>query len=85
MEKAFGEALNRKGFSVVEVISPCPTYYGRANEIGGGLELMRYYKTHSVTKPGANPAEVDIAQDGQIIVGKFVEIEKPWLPMPKKQ
>lgn len=85
MEKAFHEALMKKGFSLVEIISPCPTYYGRSNETATGLEMMKYYRTHSVTKHGANPAEVDIGKDGQIIVGKFVEIEKPYLPMPKNK
>ena len=27
------EALTRKGFSLVEVISPCPTHFGRSNEM----------------------------------------------------
>jgi len=82
MERAFQEAIKKKGFSFVEIISPCPTYYGRMNEQATGLEQMRYYRYHSKVQHGANLADIDIKSDGQIIVGKFVDIEKPYLPMP---
>lgn len=83
MERAFVEALAKKGFSLVEIISPCPTYYGRMNEQATGLDQMRYYRYHSVVKHGANLAELDITADGQIIVGKFIDIDRPYLPAPK--
>ncbi len=83
MERAFREALNKKGFSFVEIISPCPTYFGRMNEQATGLDQMRYYRYHSTVKHGANLADIDITADGQIIVGKFVDIEKPYFPLPQ--
>jgi len=83
MERAFSEALNKKGFSFVEIISPCPTYYGRMNEQATGLDQMRYYSYHSTVKHGANLADIDITADGQIIVGKFIDIEKPYFPLPQ--
>ena len=83
MERAFSEALNKKGFSFVEIISPCPTYYGRMNEQATGLEQMRYYRYHSTVKHGADLADIDITADGQIIVGKFLDIEKPYFPTPQ--
>ncbi len=83
MERTFIEALQKKGFSLVEVISPCPTYYGRMNEQATGLDQMRYYRYNSVVKHSANLADVDISLDGQIIVGKFINIDRPYLPAPK--
>ncbi len=83
MEKTFVEALHKKGFSLVEIISPCPTYYGRMNEQATGLDQMRYYRYNSVVKHSANLADVDISLDGQIIVGKFIDIDRPYLPAPK--
>jgi 2-oxoglutarate ferredoxin oxidoreductase subunit beta len=83
MERTFIEALQKKGFSLVEVISPCPTYYGRMNEQATGLDQMRYYRYNSVVKHSANLADVDISLDGQIIVGKFIDIDRPYLPAPK--
>ena len=81
LEKAMTEALVKRGFSFVEVISPCPTYYGRMNNQPTGLEQMRYYRKKRVVKQGADPSEVGIALDGEIITGKFVDIELPYLPM----
>jgi len=80
LEKAITEALLKRGFSFVEVISPCPTYYGRMNNQPTGLEQMRYYRKKRVVKNGADPSEVGIGLDGPIITGKFVDIELPYLP-----
>lgn len=70
------EALNKNGFCFIEVISPCPTVYGRRNKIGDGLEELKFYKDHSIIKHGIDPKEVDLDLGGDIIVGKFVDIEK---------
>lgn len=71
------EALTKKGFTFVEIISPCPTNYGRRNKIGGGLEEMEYYRKYCEIRNGEDPQNVDIELRGKIIVGKFVDIEKP--------
>ena len=73
------EAFNKKGFSFIEIITPCPTLYLRRNKLGDSLATMRYYKQKSVVKNGANTKEVDIALGGEIICGKFVDIERPTL------
>ena len=80
LEKTITEALLKKGFSLVEVISPCPTYYGRMNSQAAGLEQMKYYRDKSVIKHGISPEQADIELNGQIIVGKFVDIERPCIP-----
>jgi 2-oxoglutarate ferredoxin oxidoreductase subunit beta len=77
LERAFTEALLKPGFSFVEVISPCPTLYGRLNKQKTGLEQMAYYKENSVIRHGADPRQADIALNGQIVVGKFVDLDKP--------
>lgn len=74
---AIHEALAKKGFSFVEVISPCPIGYLRRNKLGSALDMMRYYKANSEIRHGANPADVGIELQGKIIVGKFVDIERP--------
>jgi 2-oxoglutarate ferredoxin oxidoreductase subunit beta len=80
LEKAITEALLKRGFSLVEVISPCPTCYGRMNSQATGLEQMKYYRENSVIKHGADPKYVDIEFNGQIVVGKFIDIDRPSLP-----
>ena len=80
LEKAITEALLKKGFSLVEVISPCPTSYGRMNNQATALEQMKYYRGNSVIKHGADPKCAGIELNGQIVVGKFVDIYRPCLP-----
>jgi 2-oxoglutarate ferredoxin oxidoreductase subunit beta len=76
MKKAMKEALLKKGFSFVEIISPCPTLYGRRNRIGDSLDEMRTYKTRSQIKNGADTKDVDLGMGGPIVVGKFVDRER---------
>jgi 2-oxoglutarate ferredoxin oxidoreductase subunit beta len=77
LERALTEALLKPGFSFVEIISPCPTLYGRLNKQRSGLDQMQYYKDSSVILHGADPRQADIALNGQIVVGKFVDLDKP--------
>ena len=77
LENAIQEALLHKGFSVVEVISPCPTLFGRMNRQSSGPETMAYYQEKSIIQHGADPAEAGIELGGEIIVGTFLDIEKP--------
>ncbi len=77
LTKAMAEVLNRRGFSFIEVISPCPTLYQRRNKMGDGLEAMKFYKQVSKVKNGASVDELAISKEGEIIVGKFVDRERP--------
>jgi 2-oxoglutarate ferredoxin oxidoreductase subunit beta len=80
LERTIKEALLKRGFGFIEVVAPCPTYYGRMNRQATGLDQMRYYRANSIVRHGINPSEVSIDLEGQIIVGKFVDIERPCIP-----
>lgn len=43
MQALFQEALEHKGFSVIEVISPCPTHFGRRNDRTSASEWMKWF------------------------------------------
>ncbi len=77
LTNSIAEALQKKGFSFVEIICPCSTLYARKNKLGTGLDLMKFYHENSVIAHGADPREVDIKFQDQIKVGKFIDIEKP--------
>lgn len=77
LERSIVEGLGKRGFSVIEVISPCPTYYGRWNKMGSALQQMGYYHEKSVIRHDADPKQIDIGLGGEIVVGRFVDIEKP--------
>jgi len=77
--KSMSEALNKKGFSLIEIVTPCPTLYERRNRLGSGLDRMKWYKEHSVIKNGADTRECDIAFQQKIVCGKFVDVDRPAL------
>jgi 2-oxoglutarate ferredoxin oxidoreductase subunit beta len=79
LKKSMREALVKKGFTFIEILSPCPTLYGRRNRRGDGLDELKDYKTRSVIQNGADTKEVGMSFDGQIVVGKFVDRERPTL------
>jgi len=77
LARSMTEMLTKRGFGFIEVLSPCPTLYQRRNKMGDGLDAMKAYKERSKTKNGAPTSEVALSKDGEIIVGKFVDRDRP--------
>jgi len=77
MTHSMGEAIQKRGFSFIEVVSPCPTVYSRYNRLGDGLEMLNYYRDNSRIDNTANTKNIPLGGDKEIVVGKFVDIEKP--------
>ena len=77
LTKAMTEALEKPGFSFVEIIAPCSTLYARRNRLGTGLDLLKFYHDNSELKHGADLDTLDINFQEKIIVGKFVDKDKP--------
>jgi len=77
LARSMEEMMKKKGFCFIEVISPCPTLYQRRNKMGDGLDTMKSYKDTSKVKNGAPTSEVALSKSGEIVVGKFVDRERP--------
>jgi 2-oxoglutarate/2-oxoacid ferredoxin oxidoreductase subunit beta len=77
LAKSMQELFAKKGFGFIEVLSPCPTLYQRRNRMGDGLDAMKDYKRYSKIRPGHPTSEVGLVKEGEIIVGKFVDKERP--------
>lgn len=75
--KTLQEMFKKKGFCFLEIVSPCPTLYQRRNKMGDGLDTMKYYKSMSKLKNGEDTKNVALSRQGEIIVGKFVDRERP--------
>jgi 2-oxoglutarate/2-oxoacid ferredoxin oxidoreductase subunit beta len=41
------QAILHEGFAVVEIMSQCPTYFGRKNKLGSAADMMRWFKDHT--------------------------------------
>jgi 2-oxoglutarate ferredoxin oxidoreductase subunit beta len=77
LSRSMTEVLHKKGFCFIEVLSPCPTLYQRRNKLGDALETMKYYKAASKIRHGAPTSETALSMKGEIVVGKFVDRDRP--------
>lgn len=73
MQEILKKAIMHKGFSVVEALSQCPTYFGRKNKVGDAVEMLNYYKSHT-TPIGSGKKE----KNPELIErGIFMQEERP--------
>jgi len=77
LTRSMTEIFQRRGFCFIEILSPCPTLYQRRNRLGDGLDTMKYYKQRSKVRHGAPTSEAALTKEGEILVGKFVDRERP--------
>jgi 2-oxoglutarate ferredoxin oxidoreductase subunit beta len=57
LTKLLREAILHEGFSVVEVMTQCPTYFGRRNKQGGAVEMMTWFKENTTSVGSKAKAE----------------------------
>jgi 2-oxoglutarate ferredoxin oxidoreductase subunit beta len=69
-------AMRKRGFGVVEVISHCPTQYGRKNRLGGPVEMLRGQKEAAVrVEKAAEMSEEEMR--GKFTIGVLVDRDLP--------
>ncbi len=69
-------ALLKSGFSFIEVLAPCPTNYGRKNK-ETAMDSLKIYQDKTIIRNNAHPAELDVDFKKGIVLGEFVNIERP--------
>ncbi len=72
LQRLITEAINKKGFSFVEVIAPCPTHFGRRNQMAKPSDFLRWIKDNSLTINQAKNLSFDELKN-KFIMGKFVD------------
>ena len=65
MKELIKEALNKKGFSLVEVFSPCPTHFGKNNEMKQTREMLDWFKERGL--PVERYRKLSVAEQGKTI------------------
>ncbi len=70
------KALMHKGFSVVEGLSICPTYYGRKNKKGSAVTLMNELKEKSININNKDNIDENELKN-KIRIGIFKDITTP--------
>lgn len=69
-------AINKKGFSVVEALSQCPTQYGRRNKLGGPIEMMQWYKDNAIHYTAFKKLSTDEIGE-QFPIGVLTDLDEP--------
>ena len=70
------KAVTHKGFSLVEIISQCPTQYGRINKRGSAKDMLLWQKENSISLAKAKNMPKDALQN-RIITGIFRRQKRP--------
>ncbi|HEB74411.1 MAG TPA: hypothetical protein ENJ03_04245 [Candidatus Desulfofervidus auxilii] len=77
IKNSIREAMHRKGFCFIEVISACPVNWGRRNKLRTGKAMVKFFLDHTVVKTHPNSAEALIQMDTPIVCGVFVDKTLP--------
>lgn len=74
--KQVEEGIKNKGFSFIEALTICPTYYGRRNKKGDAVDMMKELRDNSI-----NIAAYDkISEEdriGKVVVGELHKGSRP--------
>ncbi|HID25706.1 MAG TPA: 2-oxoacid:ferredoxin oxidoreductase subunit beta [Thermoplasmata archaeon] len=81
--KSIKKGIQKKGFSYIEFLSPCPTAYGRRNKLGDIKKLWEWYDKNTILiedyerimKYGDEKEKEETKK--MIQIGVFQDIEKP--------
>ncbi len=77
LTESITKALEKPGFSAIEVLTPGTCYFAGIPESDNQDELLEFFYKNSVTKNEEDTQNVEIMSDKKIIVGKFFEHERP--------
>ncbi len=78
LKESIKRALETKGFSFVEVVSQCPTAYGRRAGFKNAGELLQWLKANSVPRSEAEKTSSEELK-GKLVVGEFLGDQRPTL------
>jgi 2-oxoglutarate ferredoxin oxidoreductase subunit beta len=81
--KSIKDGIKKKGFAFIEMLSPCPTAFGRRNKLGDVQKLWDWYDEQCMYKEDydkvmayGTPEEREKTKD-KITIGVLQDIEKP--------
>ncbi len=68
--------MTKKGFGLVEVLSPCPVGFGRRNQMKSAVAMMEWQKEHAVSLKKASKMNEEELKD-KVLTGVLFEREAP--------
>lgn len=75
--RAIKKALTHRGFSLVEIVSQCPTHFGRyVLKSSDPADLVKWIEDNSIMARDADKLAPE-EKTGKFILGEFIDIERP--------
>ena len=72
LKNSIKKALNKNGFSFIEVVSQCPTAYGRRAGFKSPVEMLKWFRDSSIhIEKAKNRSEEEL--EAKIVIGEFVD------------
>lgn len=73
--KAIKRMMEIKGFTFLEVLSPCPPTFGEFNEFPDALDMMKYFMENCIIDDNADLSKIDIdlKYKKPIVLGNFID------------
>ncbi|MDP8255572.1 MAG: 2-oxoacid:ferredoxin oxidoreductase subunit beta [Candidatus Alcyoniella australis] len=75
LDRVIQQAIEHKGFSVVEVLEDCPTQYGRRNNLRTPAQMIARYKDLTVSVEAADKLPIEDIR-GKLLVGVLHHVER---------
>jgi len=78
LKESMKEALQTHGFRFIEVVSQCPTAYGRRAGFNDAGEMLKWFKENTVPVEEARKTD-ETKRPPKIVIGEFVKRQRPTL------
>ncbi len=75
LDEIIAIGIQHKGFSVIEVLTPCPTIYGRYNRLGSAVDMLKSQLDDTIPLEQAKNMSAEELQ-GKTLTGIFVNEDK---------
>jgi 2-oxoglutarate ferredoxin oxidoreductase subunit beta len=76
LDKFIEKGIRKKGFALIEAMSPCPTSFGRRNRLGDGVNMLQQLKDISIkTEEASKKPPEELAE--RIVIGTLKDVEIP--------
>jgi len=76
LEKLIEKAIEKRGFSVVEIMSNCHIQFGRRNQLADPVTMMKWLRDHALPIKKAGKM-TDASLEDKFTIGVLADVEKP--------
>ena len=74
--KLIEEGIRHEGFSLIECVSVCPTYYGRKNKKGDSVAMLQWQRDNCIPVAKARTMSAE-ELEGKLVYGEFSRTQRP--------